>query len=127
MIPYHDKELVALEEEQRVLREKMLALDRDRYNTKEKSVNKHEYMQIINAKLKIAPHTGEKLERYIQRIQLHQDISKDTNWETHVDNGYKTWHTHVQPHCFMCEDQQFINVLIQILQVINKNNPGITF
>ncbi len=127
MIPYHDKELVKLEEEQRILRERAEANIQDRINTITQPSSRHDYMRIINADIQIAPKSGEKLKDYIQRIKIFQDIAYRKNWETHVDNGRKTWYTHKRPSCFMCEDQQFISVIIQSLQVIAKQNPSIKF
>ncbi len=127
MIPYHDKELVRLEEEQRILRERAEANVQDRINTITQPSNRHDYMRIVNADIQIAPKTGEKLKDYIQRIKIFQDIAYRKNWETHVDNGRKTWYTHKRPSCFMCEDQQFISVIVQSLQVIAKQNPNIKF
>ncbi len=115
------------EEEQKNLRVELLRKDRDRYNTKEKNISKHDYMRIINANLKIAPKSGQTLTDYIKGIQIHQEIAKEKNWETHVENQYKTWHTHKLPHCFMCEDIQFISCLVQVLQTINKLYPKIKF
>ncbi len=127
MIPYHDKELVKLEEEQRILRERAEQNITDRINTITQPSNRHDYMRIVNADIQIAPKTGEKLKNYIQRIKIFQDIAYRKNWETHVDNGRKTWYTHKRPSCFMCEDQQFISVIVQALQVINKQNPNLRF
>ncbi len=127
MIPYHDKELVKLEEEQRILRERAEANIQDRINTITQPQSRHDYMRIVNADIQIAPKTGEKLKDYIQRIKIFQEIAYRKNWETHVDNGRKTWHTHTRPQCFMCEDQQFISVIVQSLQVINKQNPDLEF
>ncbi len=127
MIPYHDKELVRLEEEQRILRERAEQNIQDRINTITQPSNRHDYMRIVNADIQIAPKTGEKLSDYIKRIKIFQDIAYRKNWETHVDNGRKTWYTHKRPSCFMCEDQQFISVVVQSLQVINKQNPNLRF
>ncbi len=123
----YDKELEELEKQQKELRQRQSADDRDRYNTIEDRVSKHDYMRVINAKVKIAPQSSETLEHYIQKLEIHRDISFTKNWDTHVDNPYKTWHTHKQPSCFMCEDQIFIGILIQVLQVINKQHPKIIF
>jgi len=107
------------------LQEKQL---RDRYSTEEKPLDVHNYKNIVNAKIKIAPFSGETLVDYIKRIKVYQDISKEKNWNTHVDNPYKIWRTHKIPlGCFMCEDQQFINVLIQILEVISDLHPKSIF
>ncbi len=127
MIPYHDKELVKLEEEQRILRERADQNIQDRINTITQPSDRHDYMRIVNADIQIAPKTGEKLKDYIQRIKIFQDIAYRKNWETHVDNGRKTWYTHKRPSCFMCEDQQFISVIVQSLQVLAKQNPSLGF
>ncbi len=114
------KEMRALE-----LQEKKL---RDRYNTEEKSRDIHDYKRIVSAKIKIAPIGGEKLSDYVKRLIVYQNLAKEKNWETHVDNPYKTWHTHKNPlGCFMCEDTQFIGVTIQVLQVIADTYPEYTF
>ncbi len=107
------------------LQEKQL---RDRYSTEEKSRDLHDYKRIVNAKIKLAPVSAESLKDYIKRIKIYQDISKEKNWDTHVDNPYKTWRTHKLPlGCFMCEDQQFIGVLIQVLQVLSDTHPKASF
>ncbi len=107
------------------LQEKQL---RDRYNTEEKPLDKHNYKKILNADIQLAPRTGEKIKDYITKIKIFQEIARKKNWETHVDNPYKTWHTHKMPvGCFMCEDLQFINVLIQVIQLIQDGHPDHQF
>ncbi len=125
----YDKELEKLEIQQRELRKRQDAVDKDRYNVlDEERISKHDYMRIVNAKINIAPSTGEKLNDYIKKVLIYQEIARAKNWETHVDNPYKTWHTHKSPQgCFMCEDTAFINVLMQILQVIDHKNPKLSF
>ncbi len=120
-------EMDKLELEQKALRERQTAEDRDRYNTKEKNISKHDYMRIIDAHHKLAPESSDTLSKYIQKIKVHQEIAHDKNWETHVDNEYRTWHTHKMPHCFMCEDTQFISVLVQVLETIDHLYPKIKF
>ncbi len=96
---------------------------RDRYSTEDKAKDIHEYRRIVSAKLKIAPNTGEKWTDYVTRIKIYQEIAKDKNWNTHVDNPYKVWRTHKLPlGCFMCEDTQFINVLIQVLECMAEKH-----
>ncbi len=126
---YVDKELEKIEKQQRELRARQDQEDKDRYNTLEKTSNdKNLYMRIVNAKINLAPSTGETLDDYIKKIIIYQEIAKTKNWQTHVDNPYKTWRTHKLPvGCFMCEDNAFIGVLIQVLQVLNHNNKSIKF
>ncbi len=107
------------------LQEKQL---RDRYSTEEEPLDVHEFKKIVNARIKLAPETGEQLKHYIERVQIYQEISHTKNWDTHVDNPYRVWHTHKHPlGCFMCEDQQFIRVLVQVLQVISLDQKKFKF
>ncbi len=124
---YYDREMEKLERQQEILRKQQEDNTRDRINTIAKPSDKHDYMRIVNADIQLAPKTGEKLKDYIKKVKIFQDISYVKNWEIHVDNGRKTWYTHKRPSCFMCEDQQFIAVIIQSLQVINKQYPNIKF
>jgi len=124
---YYDREMEKLEHQQSELRKQQEDNTRDRINTITQPSDRHDYMRIVNADIQIAPKTGETLKTYIQRIKIFQDIAYRKNWETHVDNGRKTWYTHKRPSCFMCEDQQFISVIVQSLQVIAKQNPSIKF
>ncbi len=107
------------------LQEKQL---RDRYSTEEKPLDPHDFKRIVGSSIKLSPETGEKLEHYIERLKIYQEISHTKNWATHVDNPYKVWRTHKIPlGCFMCEDQQFIRVLIQVLEVLLSAYPKYTF
>ncbi len=124
---FFDKEMEKLEKQQKRLRQEQEDNTRDRHNTIAQQSSIHDYKRIINASLQIAPHTGESLSHYIEKLKIHQEISYIKNWETHVDNGRKTWHTHKMPSCFMCEDQIFISTLIQVLQNINDDKKGIKF
>ncbi len=101
---------------------------KDRYNTVEPPEDENNYKRILNAQLAIAPLNTETLEQYIQKIKIYQKIARDRNWNTHVDNPYKTWHQHKNPMgCFMCQDIQFIGVLVQVLELIGSLYPNITF
>jgi len=122
------RNLERLEVEQRELVKRQEQEWHDRYNTTDSPIQKHFYKKIVNAKIKIAPISGEKIHDYIKRLQIYQTIAHDKNWETHVDNGKRTWHTHKLPiGCFMCEDTQFINVCIQVMQLLADGNPEFTF
>ncbi len=119
--------LTKLELDQKTKRERADADWRDRYNTTEKQESEHYYKKIVNAKLKIAPISGEKIHDYIKRLKIYQTIAHDKNWETHVDNGKRTWYTHRKPACFMCEDVIFITVTIQIIELLADANPDFVF
>ncbi len=125
---YYDKEMAKLEKQQKELRQQQEDNTRDRHNTIAQQSSTHDYKRIINASLQSAPHSGETLKDYIKKLKILQEISYIKNWETHVDNGRKTWYTHTSSmNCFMCSDQQFISVLIQVLQNISHENPTLKF
>ncbi len=125
---YYDKEMAKLEKQQAELRKQQESNIIDRHNTIADQTNINDYKRIINSSLQITPNASEKLKNYIQRLQIYQEISYTKNWETHVDNGRKTWYTHKTPlGCFMCQDQQFISVLIQVLQFLSSQNPKLSF
>ncbi len=120
--------LEKLEKEQAAFRKQQEADWHDRYNTNVKQESEHYYKKIVNAKIKIAPISGEKVHDYIKRLKIYQRIAHDKNWETHVDNGKRTWYTHKLPvGCFMCEDTQFINVTIQVMEILADSNPKFSF
>ncbi len=122
------RNLERLEQEQLELRNRANAEWRDRWSTVEGTDQKHFYKKIVNAKIKIAPISNEKITDYIQRLEIYQTISHDKNWETHVDNGKRKWHTHSLPlGCFMCEDQQFIGVTISVLHILADEYPDFRF
>ncbi len=108
--------------EQKLRLERQGKMAYDRYNTVEEQKDINQYKRIVNAKIPIAPKSGETLEQFIQKIKIHQDIQSEKNWRTHVDNATKTWYTHSKSPlgCFMCEDTQFIGVLVQVLEYIAK-------
>ncbi len=116
MTEYYDKEMERLEKMQKDLH--------DRHNSEPLEVDPSDYQRIVNAKTKLAPIGGEKWLEYVQRIKIYQKIAFDKNWKTHVDNPFKTWHTHKNPMgCFMCEDTAFIAVLIQVLECMASVYP----
>ncbi len=124
---YYDSEMEKLEKQQAELRKQQENNTRDRINTITQPVSIHDYQRIVNADIQIAPTSGQSLKQYIAKIEIFRDINYRNNWETHVDNGRKTWYTHKRPQCFMCADQVFITTLMSVLKVIAKQNPKIKF
>ncbi len=115
----------AYEKEMRRIEQTLTNL-RDKYNTLETPETiADDYRRSINADLDYAPSKGETYESYYQRIKIYQKLSEKKNYQTHIENnGRKAWHTHVLPSgCFMCEDLQFINILVQTLQYIAHFDP----
>ncbi len=100
----------------------------DRHNSEPIGVDKTQYQKIVNSKIKIAPVSGETYVSYLQRIRIYQKIGADLNWNTHVDNPYKTWHTHRNPAgCFMCNDTTFIEVCLKVMEIMIIGHENDTF
>ncbi len=116
-------------QDQQDRRDRQATIKSDRYNTVQEQQDLQQYKRIINAKIAISPKSAETLKQYIEKIKIHQAIALEKNWRTHVDNGKKTWYTHSKNilNCFMCEDTQFIGVLVQVLEYISETNPEYTF
>jgi len=120
MTEYYDKEMEKLEKIQKGLV--------DRHNSEPLAVDINDYQKIINAKTKLAPIMGENWIKYVDRIKIYQEIARDLNWNTHVDNPYKTWHTHKNPAgCFMCNDTAMISVLVKVLECMASIYPDDKF
>ncbi len=101
---------------------------RDRYNTLEPNTPQYQFARIVNAKINLAPTDKESLKQYLFRIKIYQKIASDKEWATHVDNPYKTWHCHKNPMgCFICQQTQFISVLVQVIEYLDTTSPDQSF
>lgn len=98
----------------------------DHYNSMDIQESIHNAEKIINAsQIPYAPRTNETYQHFIERIKLHQEIQQQINWNTHVENGRKVWHTHKLPSgCFMCKDTEMIGILIQVITLITSKLPS---
>jgi len=102
--------------------------ERDRYSSLENNIPQYQFAHIINAKIELAPTDKESLKQYLFRIKIYQKIAADKEWATHVDNPYKTWHCHKNPMgCFICQQTQFISVLVQVLDFLDSISPDLSF
>ncbi len=102
--------------------------ERDRYSSLEANKPTYAFAHIINAKIELAPTDKESLKQYLFRIKIYQKIAADKEWATHVDNPYKTWHCHKNPMgCFICQQTQFISVLVQVLDFLDQISPDLSF
>ncbi len=103
----------------------------DRYNTEENQIPEYYYSNIVNAHIEVAPVKGETIGDYLLRLKIHQRIARKKNWDTHVTIGSrgKPWYSHTKNPmgCFMCEDMQFIGVLIQVLELLFIQYPKYEF
>jgi len=121
MNEYYNKEMEKLEKMQKELH--------DRYSSEELEVDVNDYEHIINAKINISPKSSETGLDYVKKVRVYQEIARTKNWNTHVDNHKKVWYTHRMPGlmCFMCEDMEFIKVLIDVIEIMANKHPNDRF
>ncbi len=103
---------------------------RDQYNTDQLNQNLHEYLNIANSDkhLIYAIQGDETLKEYLTKLDIHVDLAKTKNWRIHVLIGVrgKPWYTHSSPdRCFMCQDNEMIAYLTNLLHLIASKYPDI--
>ncbi len=115
-----NKEMEALERQQRNLR--------DQYNTLEKNRDLDDYKRIINASdtADYALKKGQQLKSWTDRLDVHVEKANALNWKIHVIIGShgKPFYSHKNPNgCFMCDDANLIKYLLSVLQHIANKYP----
>jgi len=114
---YYNKEIRKLELQSKNLKDQYNTLDenQDLGNTK---------TYIPTPSLAYAPVIGETLQTWFAKLKIYRKINYEKNTKAHITPPKGAWYTHRSPlGCFMCEDQQFINVMLEILQILSKRYP----
>ncbi len=108
---------------------KLSAKQLDKYSSEEylKQIDPNDYQRVVRTHGLYSPMAHIKeLEQYISQIKLLQKVGQETSSRTHID-GPKEWYTHRDPRgCFMCKDQEFISVLVSVLEYISVIYPHLT-
>ncbi len=101
----------------------------DKYNTLEEGVDLGRVEKIPLSKHKCAPKEGQTFEDYAKELLTHVKYANDKNYQVHIENmGRKSWWTHRSPSgCFMCEDVNLQNVMLNVIQSIAKQYPKSVF
>ncbi len=128
MNEYFEDEMEKLEKQQRRERELSQNNLRDRYNQPESQFEIQDFKTIVSSRIEFAPKEGGLWSSYGDEIKIYAKMNAKKNWDTHVDNPYKVWHTHVLPlGCFMCEDTNLISVLVRVIGLMASQYPDNRF
>ncbi len=99
----------------------------DKYNSEEMQYDPNLYKRVIQMDSEYSPIEGEPFATYIIRLKILRNQATKKNVATHVETARgRPWHTHVQPQCFMCSDNQFYTVLVSVLEYIQKKYPKLS-
>ncbi len=104
---------------------KLIQHSQDKYSSENMQFDPNLYKKIVRSDSRFAPDTHmKKLSQYIDKIKTLQSFQLEKSTRAHIDAPSGTWYTHRSPlGCFMCEDQQFISVLISILEYLSHTYP----
>jgi len=114
---YYDKEIRKIELQRKQLK--------DQYNTLDENQDLGKTENYIpTPSLAYAPVLGENLQTWFAKLKIYRKINYEINTKCHITPPKGAWWTHRQPSgCFMCQDQQFINVMLDILRILSLRYP----
>ncbi len=95
----------------------------DQYNTLEKP--EYNYTEkVINSDLEYAPSHGQTWQSYAIEAAIYAKTGLKTSDRCHINTPKGPWYTHRSPsNCFMCSDQNLIQVLMDVIQVMSSKYP----
>ncbi len=98
---------------------------RDQYNTTENvSALAYAEQKLLSCSADYAIHDQETLEQYIYKLKAHITIGFTKNTNCHIKPAKGAWYTHRDPRgCFMCEDQNLIHYMFQIISILAEKHP----
>lgn len=98
---------------------------KDQYNTLDENQDLGKSENYIpTPSLPYSPIENETLEAYFQKLKIYRKINYEINIKTHITPPKGAWWTHRQPSgCFMCADQQMINVMLEIIRILSLRYP----
>ncbi len=88
----------------------------------------NDYKKVVNANVTYAPHKGETWHDYALRLEIYKDLAAEKSRKTHIDGPRKAWWTHRSSlGCFMCEDLNFISLLVRVVNEMSVLYPDNRF
>jgi len=98
---------------------------KDQYNTLDETPDVTKTSSYIpTPTLAYSPIEGENLEAYYAKLKIYRKINYEVNTKSHITPPKGAWWTHRQPSgCFMCQDQQMINVMLEIIRILSLRYP----
>jgi len=114
---YYDKEIRKLELQSKNLK--------DQYNTLDENQDLgHTENYIPTPSLAYSPTKEENLESYFKKLKIYRKINYEKNTKAHINTPKGAWYTHRSPlGCFMCEDQQMINIMLEVIRILSQRYP----
>jgi len=98
---------------------------KDQYNTLDENQDLGNTKSYIpTPSLAYSPIKDETLESYYAKLKIYRKINYEKNTKAHITPPKGAWYTHRSPlGCFMCEDQQMINVLLEVIRILSQRYP----
>ncbi len=102
---------------------------RDQYNSNDNELDQSHYENVVKSENTLLnPNVGETFFSYYQRVVVIQKYSETKNYKAHIGGPKGAWYSHRSPlGCFMCEDQNLIRVLLDVLGLIVSKHQTDTF
>ncbi len=102
---------------------------RDQYNSNDNELDSSHYENVVHGDdTLLNPKTGETFFSYYQRLTVIQKYSETKSYKAHIAGPKGAWYSHRSPlGCFMCEDQNLIRVLLDVLGLIISKHQTDTF
>jgi len=115
---YYDAEIRKLELQRKNLK--------DQYNTLDENQdlgNTSSYTPTPS--LAYSPSKDENLKSYFEKLKIYRKINYEKNIKCHINTPKGAWYSHRAPQgCFMCEDQQMINVMTEVIRILSLRYPS---
>ncbi len=118
MTDYYDNEVRKLELQRKNLK--------DQYNTLDENKDLGNTSSYIpTPSLPYSSAKDETLESYFDKLVIYRKINYRKNTMAHITPPKGAWYTHRSPlGCFMCEDQQMINVMLDVIRILSLRYPS---
>ncbi len=118
------RELEKIEIEQRKLHDEEALKLKDRYNTLDPTYNYSDYKIVAHTSLEYSPQIGQTWVDYYKETVIHAKNSAKLNRNCHIFGKGGQWHTHQDPRgCWMCDDNNFISMLVKIIGLMANQYP----
>ncbi len=96
----------------------------DQYNTLEPDKHISDIENKVYSPHKFAPSQGQTWESYTEQLKIYVKFANEKNKATHINGVRRAWYTHrSSPSCFMCEDMDLQNVMLNAMQLMAKQHP----
>ncbi len=100
----------------------------DQYNTTDKPLDKNDIDRDVYLPHKFSAKQGQTWESYIQQLEIYVKFANEKNISTHINGPRNAWYTHrSSSSCFMCEDIDLRQVMLNAMKLMAKQHPSNVF